>query len=145
MVRSHRHRRPFEHQQREPGFQTPLLLLHQALDIPVGAASRARGGTSAVDSAILVLANGDGVWDNIAVVLWLVKEDVEKWQQQGAHIVYRHHVIRDSYNAGNLKSAMKCSYVKDDEFVAIFYENFQPMPTFLNKTAPHFKVTYWLF
>ncbi|KAF8404833.1 hypothetical protein HHK36_009722 [Tetracentron sinense] len=69
----------------------------------------------------------------------LIKEEVHKWQQEGAHIVYRHRVIRDGYKAGNLKSAMNCSYVKDYEFVAIFDADFQPTPDFLKKTIPHFK------
>ncbi|OVA00292.1 hypothetical protein BVC80_1185g8 [Macleaya cordata] len=69
----------------------------------------------------------------------LIKEEVQKWQQEGAHIVYRHRVIRDGYKAGNLKSAMNCSYVKDYEFVAIFDADFQPNPDFLKKTVPHFE------
>ncbi|MCH91060.1 putative xyloglucan glycosyltransferase 12-like, partial [Trifolium medium] len=43
----------------------------------------------------------------------LIQEEVQKWQQEGANILYRHRVIRDGYKAGNLKSAMNCSYVKD--------------------------------
>nr|CAB3498049.1 unnamed protein product [Digitaria exilis] len=66
-------------------------------------------------------------------------EEVAKWQQQGARIVYRHRVLRDGYKAGNLKSAMSCSYVKDYEFVAIFDADFQPNPDFLKRTVPHFK------
>ncbi|KAF8410261.1 hypothetical protein HHK36_002786 [Tetracentron sinense] len=69
----------------------------------------------------------------------LIKEEVHKWQQEGAHIVYRHRIIRDGYKAGNLKSAMNCSYVKDYEFVTIFDADFQPTPDFLKKTVPHFK------
>lgn len=69
----------------------------------------------------------------------LIKEEVHKWQQEGARIVYRHRVIRDGYKAGNLKSAMNCSYVKDYEFVAIFDADFQPTPDFLKRTVPHFK------
>ncbi|KAJ3670089.1 hypothetical protein LUZ60_010413 [Juncus effusus] len=69
----------------------------------------------------------------------LIREEVEKWQKNGARIVYRHRVIRDGYKAGNLKSAMGCSYVKDYEFVAIFDADFQPMPDFLRRTVPHFK------
>ncbi|KAJ8640778.1 hypothetical protein MRB53_017472 [Persea americana] len=69
----------------------------------------------------------------------LIKDEVLKWQQNGARIVYRHRVIRDGYKAGNLKSAMNCSYVKDYEFVAIFDADFQPSPDFLKKTVPHFK------
>ncbi|XP_058080506.1 probable xyloglucan glycosyltransferase 9 [Magnolia sinica] len=69
----------------------------------------------------------------------LIKEEVQKWQQEGAHIIYRHRVIRDGYKAGNLKSAMGCSYVKDYEFVAIFDADFQPSSDFLKKTVPHFK------
>ncbi|XP_008796971.1 probable xyloglucan glycosyltransferase 9 [Phoenix dactylifera] len=69
----------------------------------------------------------------------LIKEEVEKWQQNGARIVYRHRVIRDGYKAGNLKSAMNCSYVKDYELVAIFDADFQPQPDFLKRTVPHFK------
>ncbi|PPS11215.1 hypothetical protein GOBAR_AA09429 [Gossypium barbadense] len=69
----------------------------------------------------------------------LIKEEVHKWQQEGAHIVYRHRVLRDGYKAGNLKSAMSCSYVKDYEFVAIFDADFQPSPDFLKRTVPHFK------
>ncbi|XVE95073.1 hypothetical protein REPUB_Repub02eG0064900 [Reevesia pubescens] len=69
----------------------------------------------------------------------LIKEEVHKWQQEGAHILYRHRVIRDGYKAGNLKSAMSCSYVKDYEFVAIFDADFQPTPDFLKRTVPHFK------
>lgn len=70
----------------------------------------------------------------------LIKEEVHKWQNQGARIVYRHRVNREGYKAGNLKSAMNCSYVKDYEFVAIFDADFQPLPDFLKKTIPHFKV-----
>lgn len=69
----------------------------------------------------------------------LIKEEVHKWQQSGANIVYRHRVIRDGYKAGNLKSAMSCSYVKDYEFVAIFDADFQPNPDFLMRTVPHFQ------
>nr|CAD1819535.1 unnamed protein product [Ananas comosus var. bracteatus] len=69
----------------------------------------------------------------------LIKEEVEKWQQSGAQIVYRHRVIREGYKAGNLKSAMSCSYVEDYEFVAIFDADFQPAPDFLKRTIPHFK------
>ncbi|KAJ4962237.1 hypothetical protein NE237_022176 [Protea cynaroides] len=70
---------------------------------------------------------------------WLIKEEVHKWQQEGAPIVYRHRVIRDGYKAGNLKSAMSCSSVKDYEFVTIFDADFQPTPDFLKKTVPHFR------
>ncbi|WVZ20761.1 hypothetical protein V8G54_008083 [Vigna mungo] len=69
----------------------------------------------------------------------LIKEEVHKWQQEGANILYRHRVIRDGYKAGNLKSAMNCSYIKDYEFVAIFDADFQPTPDFLKKTVIHFK------
>ncbi|KAF5942772.1 hypothetical protein HYC85_020414 [Camellia sinensis] len=69
----------------------------------------------------------------------LIREEVHKWQQEGANILYRHRVIRDGYKAGNLKSAMNCSYVKDYEFVAIFDADFQPNPDFLQRTVPHFK------
>ncbi|KAF8023069.1 hypothetical protein BT93_F0533 [Corymbia citriodora subsp. variegata] len=69
----------------------------------------------------------------------LIKEEVNKWQQEGAHIVYRHRVIREGYKAGNLKSAMNCSYVKEYEFVSIFDADFQPAPDFLKRTVPHFK------
>ncbi|KAG6471077.1 probable xyloglucan glycosyltransferase 9 [Zingiber officinale] len=69
----------------------------------------------------------------------LIKEEVEKWQQNGAKIIYRHRAIREGYKAGNLKSAMNCSYVKDYEFVAIFDADFQPSPDFLKRTIPHFK------
>ncbi|CAH2070517.1 unnamed protein product [Thlaspi arvense] len=69
----------------------------------------------------------------------LIKEEVHKWQKEGARIVYRHRVNREGYKAGNLKSAMNCSYVKDYEFVAIFDADFQPLPDFLKKTISHFK------
>ncbi|MED6130721.1 putative xyloglucan glycosyltransferase 12 [Stylosanthes scabra] len=69
----------------------------------------------------------------------LIKEEVLKWQHEGANILYRHRVIRDGYKAGNLKSAMNCSYVKDYEFVAIFDADFQPTSDFLKRTVPHFK------
>ncbi|KAG8377437.1 hypothetical protein BUALT_Bualt08G0032800 [Buddleja alternifolia] len=69
----------------------------------------------------------------------LIKDEVHKWQQNGANIIYRHRVIREGYKAGNLKSAMNCSYVKDYEFVAIFDADFQPNPDFLKRTVPHFK------
>ncbi|KAI3725627.1 hypothetical protein L1987_65418 [Smallanthus sonchifolius] len=70
---------------------------------------------------------------------WLIKEEVHKWKYEGVNIVYRHRVIRDGYKAGNLKSAMNCSYVKDYEFVAIFDADFQPSPDFLTRTVAHFK------
>ncbi|KAM7260358.1 hypothetical protein ACFE04_016099 [Oxalis oulophora] len=38
------------------------------------------------------------------------------------------------------KYAMGCDYVKDYEFVAIFYADFQPAPDFLKKTIHYFKV-----
>ncbi|KAK8961546.1 putative xyloglucan glycosyltransferase 7 [Platanthera guangdongensis] len=69
----------------------------------------------------------------------LIREEVEKWEQTGVGIVYHHRIIRDGYKAGNLKSAMTCSYVKDYEFVAIFDADFQPSPDFLKRTIPHFK------
>ncbi|XP_042487326.1 probable xyloglucan glycosyltransferase 6 [Macadamia integrifolia] len=69
----------------------------------------------------------------------LIKAEVQKWQQKGVRIVYRHRLIRTGYKAGNLKSAMSCDYVKDYEFVAIFDADFQPGPDFLKKTVPHFK------
>ncbi|GKV10903.1 hypothetical protein SLEP1_g22208 [Rubroshorea leprosula] len=69
----------------------------------------------------------------------LIKAEVQKWQQRGIHIVYRHRLIRTGYKAGNLKSAMSCDYVKDYEFVAIFDADFQPAPEFLKKTIPYFK------
>ncbi|KAJ1287627.1 hypothetical protein BS78_02G024900 [Paspalum vaginatum] len=69
----------------------------------------------------------------------LIREEVEKWQHHGAGIVYRHRVLREGYKAGNLKSAMTCSYVKDYEYVAIFDADFQPYPDFLKRTVPHFK------
>ncbi|KAG9440657.1 hypothetical protein H6P81_020822 [Aristolochia fimbriata] len=73
------------------------------------------------------------------VTQMLIKEEVDKWSRNGANIIYRHRVIRDGYKAGNLKSAMSCSYVKDYEFVAIFDADFQPAPDFLKRTVPHFK------
>lgn len=87
-------------------------------------------------SRILVQVLDDS--DDVMTQL-LIKEEVHKWQKEGANIVYRHRVIRDGYKAGNLKSAMNCSYVKDYEFVAIFDADFQPTPDFLKKTVPHFK------
>ena len=71
---------------------------------------------------------------------FMIKEEVQKWQKEGANILYRHRVIRDGYKAGNLKSAMNCRYVKDYEFVAIFDADFQPAPDFLKRTVPHFLV-----
>ncbi|KAL5977194.1 hypothetical protein ACLOJK_021536 [Asimina triloba] len=70
----------------------------------------------------------------------LIKEEVQKWQEEGANIIYRHRVIYDGYKVGNLKSAMSYSYIKDYEFVAIFDVDFQPAPDFLIRTIPHFKV-----
>ncbi|KAJ3685429.1 hypothetical protein LUZ61_014593 [Rhynchospora tenuis] len=69
----------------------------------------------------------------------LIKAEVDKWHDNGARIVYRHREIREGFKAGNLKSAMGCSYVKDYEFVAIFDADFQPTPDFLKRTVPHFK------
>lgn len=79
------------------------------------------------------------------VIQLLIKEEVQKWQQNGCRIVYRHRVIRDGYKAGNLKSAMNCGYVKDYEFVAIFDADFQPTPDFLRRTVPHFKVGFGIY
>jgi cellulose synthase/poly-beta-1,6-N-acetylglucosamine synthase-like glycosyltransferase len=70
----------------------------------------------------------------------LIKAEVDKWRESGARIVYRHRELREGFKAGNLKSAMECSYVKDYEFVAIFDADFQPTPDFLKQTVPHFKV-----
>ncbi|XP_021720140.1 probable xyloglucan glycosyltransferase 6 [Chenopodium quinoa] len=69
----------------------------------------------------------------------LIKAEVQKWQQRGVRILYRHRLIRTGYKAGNLKSAMNCDYVQDYEFVAIFDADFQPTPDFLKKTIPYFK------
>nr|GMD93888.1 probable xyloglucan glycosyltransferase 12 [Ipomoea batatas] len=69
----------------------------------------------------------------------LIEEEVHKWQKDGVNIVYMHRVNREGYKAGNLKSAMNCSYVKDYEFVAIFDADFQPSPDFLKRTVPYFK------
>ncbi|XXG41460.1 hypothetical protein AAC387_Pa01g1910 [Persea americana] len=76
--------------------------------------------------------------DDVDVQL-LIKAEVQKWQQKGIRILYRHRLIRTGYKAGNLKSAMSCDYVKNCEFVAIFDADFQPAPDFLMKTIPHFK------
>ncbi|EOX93800.1 hypothetical protein QUC31_004297 [Theobroma cacao] len=76
--------------------------------------------------------------DDLDVQL-LIKAEVQKWQQRGVHILYRHRLIRTGYKAGNLKSAMSCDYVKKYEFVAIFDADFQPVPDFLKKTVPYFK------
>ncbi|KAE9457281.1 hypothetical protein C3L33_10817, partial [Rhododendron williamsianum] len=76
---------------------------------------------------------------NDPVAAMLIREEVEKWQKAGANIVYRHRVDREGYKAGNLKSAMNCSYVKDYEFVAMFDADFQPKADFLLKTVPHFE------
>ncbi|MQM01380.1 hypothetical protein Taro_034137, partial [Colocasia esculenta] len=76
--------------------------------------------------------------DDLDVQL-LIKAEVQKWQQKGVQILYRHRLIRTGYKAGNLKSAMSCDYVKDYEFVSIFDADFQPGPDFLKKTIPHFK------
>ncbi|KAJ4968976.1 hypothetical protein NE237_015677 [Protea cynaroides] len=73
----------------------------------------------------------------------LIKAEVQKWQQKGVPILYRHRLIRTGYKAGNLKSAMSCDYVKDYEFVAIFDADFQPGPDFLKKTVPYFKVSLY--
>ncbi|XP_076948322.1 putative xyloglucan glycosyltransferase 12 [Bidens hawaiensis] len=70
---------------------------------------------------------------------WLIKEEVHKWKHDGVNIVYRHRVVREGYKAGNLKSAMNCSYVKNYQFVAIFDADFQPSPDFLTRTVTHFK------
>lgn len=69
----------------------------------------------------------------------LIKAEVQKWQQKGTRIIYRHRLVRTGYKAGNLKSAMGCDYVKDYDFVAIFDADFQPTPDFLKKTIPYFK------
>ncbi|KAK2996837.1 hypothetical protein RJ639_024971 [Escallonia herrerae] len=76
--------------------------------------------------------------DDMEVQL-LIKAEVQKWQQRGVRILYRHRLIRTGYKAGNLKSAMSCDYVKDYEFVAIFDADFQPAPDFLKNTVPYFK------
>ncbi|XWS47178.1 hypothetical protein CRYUN_Cryun14cG0131100 [Craigia yunnanensis] len=76
--------------------------------------------------------------DDLDVQL-LIKAEVQKWQQRGVHLLYRHRLIRTGYKAGNLKSAMNCDYVKNYEFVAIFDADFQPAPDFLKKTIPYFK------
>ncbi|KAF6154710.1 hypothetical protein GIB67_003770 [Kingdonia uniflora] len=79
-------------------------------------------------------------------IKWLIKAEVSKWSQRGINIIYRHHLVRTSYKAGNLKSAMSCDYVKRYEFVAIFYADFQPnlifQPNhnFLKQTVTHFKM-----
>ncbi|KNA08048.1 hypothetical protein SOVF_166230 [Spinacia oleracea] len=69
----------------------------------------------------------------------LIREEVYKWQSEGVNIIYRHRVNREGYKAGNLKSAMNCSSVKDYEFVTIFDADFQPTPDFLKRTVIHFK------
>ncbi|KAL7242754.1 hypothetical protein ACSBR1_015192 [Camellia fascicularis] len=69
----------------------------------------------------------------------LIRNEVFSWKQKGVNIIYRHRFIRTGYNAGNLKSATGCDYVKDYEFVAIFDADFQPNPDFLKLTIPHFK------
>ncbi|KAL0459949.1 UNVERIFIED_CONTAM: putative xyloglucan glycosyltransferase 6 [Sesamum latifolium] len=74
-----------------------------------------------------------------ADVQFLIRAEVQKWQQRGVHIIYRHRLIRTGYKAGNLRSAMSCDYVKDYEFVAIFDADFQPAPDFLKSTIPYFK------
>ena len=72
----------------------------------------------------------------------LIREEVEKWRRDGAHIVYHHRTNRVGYKAGNLKNAMGYNYVKDYELVAIFDADFQPFSDFLKRTVPHFKVPF---
>ncbi|XP_051134670.1 probable xyloglucan glycosyltransferase 6 [Andrographis paniculata] len=76
---------------------------------------------------------------DIADVQSLIRVEVHKWQQRGVNIVYRHRLVRTGYKAGNLNAAMRCDYVKDYEFVAIFDADFQPAPDFLKSTIPYFK------
>ncbi|CAN7092418.1 unnamed protein product [Brassica rapa subsp. narinosa] len=68
----------------------------------------------------------------------LIKEEVHKWQKEGARIVYRHRVNREGYKAGNLKSSMNCSFVKDYITMSIFDADFQLLPDFLKKKHSSF-------
>lgn len=70
----------------------------------------------------------------------LINAEVQKWKRRGVNIVYRHRLVRSGFKAGNLNSAMRCDYVKNYEFVAIFDSDFQPEPDFLKRTIPYFKV-----
>ncbi|KAF6169207.1 hypothetical protein GIB67_013637 [Kingdonia uniflora] len=72
-------------------------------------------------------------------IQWLIKAEVSKWSQRGIIIFYKHHLVRTVYKAKNLKSVMRCDYVKRYEFVAIFDADFQPNPDFLKQTVTHFK------
>ncbi|CAN6972817.1 unnamed protein product [Brassica rapa subsp. trilocularis] len=68
----------------------------------------------------------------------LIKEEVHKWQKEGARIVYHHRVNREGYKAGNLKSSMNCSFVKDYITMSIFDADFQLLPDFLKKKHSSF-------
>lgn len=50
--------------------------------------------------------------------------EVQKWKQKDIHIMYKHRVVRTGYKARNLKSVIGYDYVKDYEFVSIFYADF---------------------
>ncbi|KAL4284911.1 hypothetical protein GQ457_16G000290 [Hibiscus cannabinus] len=68
-------------------------------------------------------------------IQYLIKEEVDTWNQRGINIVYRHRLVRTGYKAGNLNSAMSCEYVKAYDSL----QSFQPNPDFLKQTVPHFK------
>ncbi|ONK69663.1 uncharacterized protein A4U43_C05F25420 [Asparagus officinalis] len=73
------------------------------------------------------------------MLMLLLKEEVSKWRKFGTKIIYHNRLVRTGYKAGNLQSAMRYDYVKNYEFVAILYADFQPSPDFLKQTIPHFK------
>lgn len=70
------------------------------------------------------------------VVKDLVEIECQRWASKGINIKYEIRDNRSGYKAGALKEAMKHSYVKNCDFVAIFDADFQPEPDFLSRTIP---------
>ncbi|KAK9667656.1 hypothetical protein RND81_13G002600 [Saponaria officinalis] len=67
----------------------------------------------------------------------MVEMECQRWAENGINIHYEGRGNRKGYKAGALKDAMKCSYVQDCDYVAIFDADFRPDPDFLRRTIPY--------
>lgn len=66
-----------------------------------------------------------------------MEAECEKWLQKGINIHLETRDNRKGYKAGAMKEGMKCSYVKDCDYVAIFDADHQPGSNFLEQTVPY--------
>ncbi|KAJ0988293.1 hypothetical protein J5N97_006649 [Dioscorea zingiberensis] len=70
------------------------------------------------------------------IIKALVELECKAWASKGMNINYEVRNNRKGYKAGALREGMRCSYVNQCDFVAIFDADFQPDTDFLMRAIP---------